>query len=95
MSWWLRTRWVPPTAVVAVGAALLGWSWFARTEGWLSGVLVNVGTTLLLFSPLLLAARQIENRLDDVRAKQVEIRERQDEAAASVAVLARSTRGAA
>jgi hypothetical protein len=50
--------------------------------------LVNVGTTLLLFSPLLLATRQIENRLDDVRAKQVEIRERQDEAAASVAVLA-------
>ena len=85
--WFTRNRWTL-TVVLVMGAGLLSWSWLVRADGWLSGALVNVSTTLLLFAPLLLVGRYIEKRLDDVQATQAQIEQRQEVAAASIATLA-------
>ena len=39
-----------------------------QSNPWISGVLINVGTTILLFVPLLFFARHMEARLDKARA---------------------------
>jgi hypothetical protein len=48
---------------------------------------VNAGTALLLFAPLLLFGRHIEQRFDRVQASQAQIEERQDRAAEEIATL--------
>ncbi|MGI5243159.1 hypothetical protein [Dactylosporangium sp. CA-139066] len=82
-----RNRWVLLAALVT-GVGVLVWSWSARGDGWLSGLLVNVGTALVLFAPLLLVGWHIERRLDEVSAGQAQIGERQEKTAASIATLA-------
>jgi hypothetical protein len=88
MRWITRNRWNLTVVLLLAGTGVLVWSWLARSDGWLSGALVNVGTTLLLFAPLLVVGRYIEKRLDDVQASQVKIELRQEVAAANIATLA-------
>lgn len=54
--WFTRNRWLLTVVFVIAGGALLVWSWQTRDDGWLSGVLVNTGTTLFLFVPLLMVS---------------------------------------
>ncbi|WP_147437327.1 hypothetical protein [Micromonospora musae] len=68
--------------------ASLGFSWLLRHDAWWSGVLVNAGTTLVLFAPLLLIGRHIEWRLDEVQTAQRQIGERQDETSSRIETLA-------
>ncbi|WP_432983198.1 hypothetical protein [Dactylosporangium sp. CA-233914] len=88
MRWFRRNSWVLAAASLLAGIGLLLWSWTVRDDGWLSGTLVNVGTALLLFVPLLIAGRVIEKRLDEVRASQNQIEQRQEKTAESIATLA-------
>jgi len=81
-----RIRWTLVFALI-MGGAFLGWSWLARNDAWLSGALVNGGTTLLLFAPLLLAGRHVEHKLDEVRASQTAIEQRQEIAEANITTL--------
>jgi hypothetical protein len=70
-------RWRLTTAIIFVGALFLLLSWIDRGDSWRSGMLVNLGTTLLLFGPLFLIERRIEHRLDDVQETQSKVTERQ------------------
>lgn len=83
-----RNRWLWTALLVIAGGVLLLWSRQSRDDGWLSGVLVNTSTTLLLFAPLLLVGRQIERQLGEVRTAQQQIERRQDKAASDFAALA-------
>jgi hypothetical protein len=66
-----------------MGVALLTWSRLARDDAWLSGTLVNVSTTLMLFAPLLVAGRVIEKQLDGMQASRTQLELRPDGAAES------------
>jgi hypothetical protein len=68
-----------PVALCIAGAALLGLSWAFRSNGWFSGVLIGLGSTLLLFTPLLIVGRVIEKRLDSVRTEQEQSAEQQQQ----------------
>lgn len=74
--------------VIVFGMASLGLSWWLQRDVWWSGVLVNAGTSLVLFAPLLLIGRGIERRLDEVQETQRNISERQDEAESRIDSLA-------
>jgi hypothetical protein len=51
--------------LILLGGLLLGLGW--RTDGYLSDLLLNVGTALLLFAPLLLLQRRMEQELLELR----------------------------
>jgi hypothetical protein len=74
--------------MVAVAFGLLYWSWLTRTSTWGSGLLVQFGSTLLLFVPLVVLGHGIETRIDSVREQQDAISMRQQETASGVARLA-------
>lgn len=71
----------------AVAVGLLYWSWVSRASIWWSGLLVQVGSTLALFVPLLVVGRGIEARLDRVSKRQDQISMRQEETASDVTRL--------
>lgn len=83
-----HNRWLWTVLLVIAGGVLLLWSYQASDDPWVSGVLVNTSTTLILFSPLLLVGRLIERQLGEVRTAQQQIERRQDEAASNFAALA-------
>ncbi|GLK10435.1 hypothetical protein GCM10017600_38410 [Streptosporangium carneum] len=91
----IRTRWgALATIAVIAGGVCVYMSSVWRGDSWLSGVLVNVGTGLVLFLPLLLIGWGVERRLDDVRKRQdvaaerqAQIEERQAEVTSDVARL--------
>jgi hypothetical protein len=72
---------------VAVATGLLYWSWVSETSTWESGLLVQLGSTLLLFVPLVVVGRVIETRLARVSEQQDQIATRQEETASEVARL--------
>lgn len=87
-DWIMRDRWLAANASVVAGVIALVLSSAVGAESWWSGVLVNAGTALVLFAPLLLFGRHIEQRFDEVRASQAQIEQRQDATSASIATLA-------
>ena len=74
------------TAGFAIG--LLYRSWDSQTSTWESGVLVQFGSTLLLFVPLAYLTYRIETGLDRVSTRQEEIATQQEETASDVHQLA-------
>jgi hypothetical protein len=85
----VRRRGVTIAAVLigAVAAGLLYWSWRSQTSTWESGLLVQLGATLLLFVPLAYVGHVIEARLTRVSEQQDQISTRQEQAASDVARL--------
>lgn len=86
----VRLGWVLTLAAVTVAVAggLLYWSWASQTSTWESGVLVQFGSTLLLFVPLVIVGHGIETRIDAVRRQQDQISTRQEQTASDVTRLA-------
>ena len=74
------------TAGFAIG--LLYRSWDSQTSTWESGVLVQFGSTLLLFVPLAYLTYRIEAGLERVSTRQEEIATQQEETASDVHQLA-------
>ena len=72
---------------VAVAVGLLYRSWDSQTSTWESGLLVQFGSTLLLFVPLAYLTYSIEAGLDRVSKRQDQISTRQEETASNVARL--------
>lgn len=64
--WW-QLPWVRVAATLAPAAALLWWS--HESSRWLSGVLANIGVTVLLFVPATLYADWHKRALRDVTAR--------------------------
>jgi hypothetical protein len=79
---------VATALIVAAAVGLLYWSWVSQTSTWESGILVQFGSTLLLFVPLVVVGHGIETRIDALRSHQDRISTRQDEQASDVARLA-------
>ncbi len=55
---------------VAIAGGLLYYSWVSQTSTWESAVLVQSGSTLLLFVPLVIVGHGIETRIESVRRQQ-------------------------
>lgn len=87
-DWIMRDRWLTAIGSVVAGTVVLMLSWIVGIDSWWSGALVNAGTALVLFAPLVLFGRHIERRFDEVQATQAQIEQRQDAASASIATLA-------
>lgn len=50
---------------LVLGLAALGLSWMLQSNGWLTNVLVEVGTAFLLLAPILWITKRIEGRIDE------------------------------
>jgi hypothetical protein len=87
--------------LLLLGGLLLVFGWF--TEGYLSGLLLNIGTAFLLFAPLLLLQRRMEQELlqlrnetrssvEDLSSDVADIRRQAHETAARLDELGEATR---
>lgn len=88
-AWLTRNHGLVASGSLICGVAALWVSWMIGTASWWSAVLVNAGTALLLFAPLLLAGRYIERRFDQVQTTQTAIEDRQQTTTASIESLAK------
>ncbi|MEV4181425.1 hypothetical protein AB0J28_08265 [Streptosporangium canum] len=82
----VRRWWVGITLLV-VGSVCILASYIYSDFSWLSGVLIEVGATLLLFAPLMMIQRRIEQRVAAVQVSQQQIEDRQDRAASEISAL--------
>ena len=84
----VRNLWL--LAVVAlevVGLVLLALSFVIGNDR-LAGVMVEFGTTMIMFAPLVLLGRNLERRVDSVQQAQLEFETQQEETASRIAALA-------
>ncbi len=83
----IKNRWFYAGVSVVLGILVLAGSWAVSDSVWWSGVLVNAGTALLLFTPLAVYGMHVENQFDQVRRGQQKIERQQEETAAGLASL--------
>lgn len=85
-----RRPWQIIVAIVTgtVGIAVLSISRSALVGAWAADVLINAGTALLLFTPLLIAGRVFEKRIRGIEQSQGVVQSKQDQTDQRVAVLA-------
>ena len=84
----VRNLWLlAVVALEAVGLALLVLSFAIESDRW-AGVMVEFGSTLIMFAPLVLLGRNLERRIDRVRQAQFDFEAQQEETASRVAALA-------
>ncbi|MEU4698843.1 hypothetical protein [Nonomuraea dietziae] len=80
-------RWRTLAAIFLAGGLCILGSWVLSGEDWVSGLLVELGASFLLFGPLFLVQRRTERRLDDVQDRQSLIQKRQEQTATEISAL--------